>query len=245
MLFRLFSGELLPPEIHVKVTVSHWIVNCWALSFFVMILLKTHSCCNWGGSHESAIICWRMGNGDDYMGIDVTHTNPSRCLIVSITKNFFYFTNKFPPGRGHGRSYNCIWLFLFLLRKQSKLPFMHILMMLSWHVQPQQSTRPPQFDYKWFAKALQNKKQLQQRVQVWPRFGILVWMIHPSNFYHTWRAKKVDHTKMAIIHTEILKYWILLNVNNIEFQRWWQCAVIHIGGFKIHSLSTTSPLPLQ
>ena len=104
----LFHTELLTVEL------------CPSLSW---ICCKTDSCCNWGGSHESAITCWRMSNSDDYMGIDVTHTNPSRCLVISITKNFFYFTNKFPPGRGHGRSYNCIWLFLFLLRKQSKLPY--------------------------------------------------------------------------------------------------------------------------
>ena len=121
LFIRLFSGELLPPEIHVKVALL-FLYQISTLSFasfhqgppFLVLVWSSYIHVVIGGqggaSHGLAIASWWMSSGDDYMGIDVTcanqnslypfcflffflkQANPIWSHMVNITKNFFHLT---------------------------------------------------------------------------------------------------------------------------------------------------------
>ena len=98
LFIRLFSGELLPPEIHVKVALLHlyqismlsfasfqqgspFLVPVW--SSYIHVVIGGQG----GASHGLAIASWWMSSGDDYMGIDVTCANQNSlypfCFLFS------------------------------------------------------------------------------------------------------------------------------------------------------------------
>ena len=75
-----------------------------------------------GASHESTITCWRMGNSDDYMGIDVTPIQFAVSLSALQRTFCLHLTNKFLIGNGSNVMIAFGFFFSFC-GKQSKWPY--------------------------------------------------------------------------------------------------------------------------
>ena len=150
LFIRLFSGELLPPEIHVKVALL-FLYQISTLSFasfhqgppFLVLVWSSYIHVVIGGqggaSHGLAIASWWMSSGDDYMGIDVTCANQNSlypfCFLFFLSEagqsnlmSHGEHINKDPFSfdtnhyiTGHTTYYNCIWLFLFFLQELEQI----------------------------------------------------------------------------------------------------------------------------